>query len=42
MGYICPECKAGKHQNCNGVGYGDDDTTYPCVCAELGHLAFGD
>lgn len=37
MGYMCPECQAGKCQNCDGIGYVDDNITYPCVCAEDDH-----
>lgn len=32
---ICPECKTGKHPNCNGVGdIADDNTLIACRCTE--------
>lgn len=32
---ICPECRAGKHWNCDGVGNVDDDgNDIPCACIE--------
>jgi hypothetical protein len=34
----CPECKAGKHINCDGQAWDDDaDQAVTCVCREVGH-----
>lgn len=36
--WICPECKEGKHRNCNGVAYVDDhDQCIACQCTEGPH-----
>lgn len=39
--FLCPECKAGKHGNCDGVaGISDyDDSELRCECREDGHTA---
>lgn len=30
---VCPECQQGKHQNCDGIAYlEDDDTLIRCDC----------
>lgn len=36
---VCPECRAGKHQVCNGDGGWDDETDQPvpCACWENAH-----
>lgn len=34
----CPECWAGKHENCSGQSWDNDaDEFTPCPCAERGH-----
>lgn len=38
--YVCPECRAGKHQNCDGAAWDNDkDAPAPCACAALDHPA---
>ena len=35
---VCPECKTGKHGNCNGkAGLTDDDTWIDCDCVNAFH-----
>jgi hypothetical protein len=35
---ICPECKAGKHGNCDGMAWDfKRDQEAECFCAEEGH-----
>lgn len=34
---VCPECKNGKHQNCDGVALNENDTLDQCACEETGH-----
>lgn len=34
----CPECKNGKHINCDGEAWSVDiDGPVPCACGERGH-----
>lgn len=33
----CPECKAGKHGNCDGTAMDINDDLVPCACASRGH-----
>ena len=34
----CPECRAGKHRNCDGTSWEITfDRPGPCPCAEAGH-----
>lgn len=38
LGYFCPECATGKHQNCDGVaGMGDLDEELLCNCKVAEH-----
>ena len=38
MPNVCPECKTGKHQNCDGRGgYDENDELVACVCDEGEH-----
>ena len=39
MGPICPECQAGKHDNCDGIGgvEGEINNPLPCMCSEAFH-----
>lgn len=41
MAPICPECAAGKHQNCDGASGWNDryDMLNPCYCLDGGHLS---
>ncbi|HEY5785846.1 MAG TPA: hypothetical protein VIT65_13815 [Microlunatus sp.] len=32
MGRSCPECEAGKHDNCTGWALNDIDEETPCGC----------
>lgn len=35
---VCPECKQGKHANCDGEAWSDEiDGPVPCSCHEQGH-----
>jgi hypothetical protein len=35
---ICPECNAGKHQNCDGSAWNDAaDDVDVCACERAGH-----
>lgn len=33
----CPECKAGKHPNCDGTTLCPDDSMGPCTCTDDAH-----
>lgn len=36
---VCPECRAGKHGNCDGSAWDDElDMLTECACAEAGHV----
>lgn len=38
MKSVCPECKQGKHGNCDGhAGLTDDDDWIPCECVNGVH-----
>lgn len=37
-GPVCPECRDGKHANCDGTAW-DDHTDQPTHCA-CGHIPF--
>lgn len=34
---VCPECLAGKHENCDGTALSEDDEIVDCRCARQGH-----
>jgi hypothetical protein len=37
---LCPECRAGKHGNCDGTGWDiDADERVPCPCLDESHTA---
>jgi hypothetical protein len=37
---LCPECRAGKHRNCDGTGWDiDADERVPCPCPDESHTA---
>jgi hypothetical protein len=39
---ICPECRQGKHDNCDGTAYDiEADALVRCLCVDSPHLAAG-
>jgi hypothetical protein len=34
---VCPECVAGKHENCDGTALSEDDEVVGCRCERNGH-----
>ena len=35
---VCPECRAGKHDNCDTTAWDNDlDAPVPCECWKWGH-----
>lgn len=35
---VCPECRAGKHRNCDGTAWDTEkDAPAPCECTDAEH-----
>lgn len=40
---VCPECAAGKHQNCDGkAGIDDNDNFIRCMCLDKTHRPYSE
>lgn len=38
--HVCPECRDGKHRNCEGTAWSDEtDSPTSCACVGRGHAS---